>query len=527
MSQQVTEQEQAMPALSFEAYKVLVPSAAGLAMASCAINLAVQQAHQTTGVSTFSGWVAIAAGVLFSALFVLTLFVKRFDKKAIYYSTFVAIHLAGLSALALAFTAAIGAPVPAIATFLLQTGTMVGNTLVMFYWLRKLRGTSAQAIAVVAFCALGASEFVTFVFSFFGEFVWYLCAFVLAFAQFATTNASRKLDTPSDVFPAVSELYFGTDENRFSNRFFLVIAAIGIWFISIPIGMGRGFSTGDPIHMSLVPRFLVTLFTCIVCAMWVRAGLASRMRTLTTSIWVALGVLLGLAAVFFAVWPLTISMGESFVMAASLVLNAFVWYMTIAFISFGWRDPYYYASAAWVAVKLLTVLGMKLDSWITQLMPSNTPVIISIMSFFALIATQVVFTRLLAAPSEASQAQAAAQAQANNQATAPNVVTQDDVRKIPLMGVLAISPQEATPLPSNVPNVHVAQSVIQMGETFGLSGREVEVCTLYALGHTQQHISEELCLSTNTVHTHIKRIYKKTDLHSRQEILDYINDYGA
>ena len=51
--------------------------------------------------------------------------------------------------------------------------------------------------------------------------------------------------------------------------------------------------------------------------------------------------------------------------------------------------------------------------------------------------------------------------------------------------------------------------------------------TLYALGHTQARVSEELKLSPNTVHTHIKRIYDKTDLHSRQEILDYIAEYGT
>ena len=76
-------------------------------------------------------------------------------------------------------------------------------------------------------------------------------------------------------------------------------------------------------------------------------------------------------------------------------------------------------------------------------------------------------------------------------------------------------------------DVHIATSVIAMGQRFGLTGREIEVLTLYALGHTQARVSEELHLSQNTVHTHIKRIYDKCDLHSRQEILDYLNEYGG
>ena len=112
-------------------------------------------------------------------------------------------------------------------------------------------------------------------------------------------------------------------------------------------------------------------------------------------------------------------------------------------------------------------------------------------------------------------------------AEGPGHITEDDVRRIPLMGVLAISPQAETPLPSKTPDVHIATSVLEIGQRFGLTGREVEVLTLYALGHTQARVSEELQLSTNTVHTHIKRIYEKTDLHSRQEILDYISEYGG
>ena len=92
---------------------------------------------------------------------------------------------------------------------------------------------------------------------------------------------------------------------------------------------------------------------------------------------------------------------------------------------------------------------------------------------------------------------------------------------------MAIASESEAALSSATPDVHIATSVIEIGQRFGLTGREIEVLTLYALGHTQARVSEELQLSTNTVHTHIKRIYDKTDLHSRQEILDYIAQYGG
>ena len=534
---QEQKQNGASPLANAQERRVLFAPVAGLTLAATVATVSVRMAHRTTGVSEFDGIPTILAALVFGLLFLSTLRVKRFTKRSISAGTFLSIHLAGLSSLVLAFIAAMGTSVPQAAFIALEACVLIGSTFLEFYWLRKLRGTSAQAVTVVVFCALALSEFLTYALSFSDVLVWRIAAVILTFTQFGAIRVSRSMDAPSDSFPAVSESYFGTDEHHFSNRSFLVVAAMGIWFISIPMGMGRGFSDGNALFMSTVPRFMVMLFVLIVSALWVRHALASHMRELTTSIWVVMETLLALGAIFFAVWPNTTGIGAAFVMTASLVLQAFVWYLTIAFISFGWRDPFYYCTAAWIAMNLLTIGGMALDGFITRLMPDNAPVIIAIMSFFVLVSAQVVFTRLLSSPSEVAERRAAAEAAkasaSNGEGTAneandgkPLHLTQDDVRRIPFMGVMALSPQTEVALPSQTPDVHIATSVLEIGQRFGLSGREVEVLTLYALGHTQAHVSEELQLSQNTVHTHIKRIYEKTDLHSRQEILDYIAEYG-
>lgn len=43
---------------------------------------------------------------------------------------------------------------------------------------------------------------------------------------------------------------------------------------------------------------------------------------------------------------------------------------------------------------------------------------------------------------------------------------------------------------------------------------------LYALGHTQKRVAEELFISQGTANAHIKRIYAKTNLHFCQKIID-------
>jgi two-component system, NarL family, response regulator NreC len=55
----------------------------------------------------------------------------------------------------------------------------------------------------------------------------------------------------------------------------------------------------------------------------------------------------------------------------------------------------------------------------------------------------------------------------------------------------------------------------------GLSGREVEVLRLIALGHTSAEIADKLHLSRRTVETHRARIYRKLGLETRAQLVRY------
>ena len=54
----------------------------------------------------------------------------------------------------------------------------------------------------------------------------------------------------------------------------------------------------------------------------------------------------------------------------------------------------------------------------------------------------------------------------------------------------------------------------------GLSARETEVLGYLARGRSQPYICDALVLSKNTVASHVKHIYQKLNVHSRQELLD-------
>lgn len=58
-----------------------------------------------------------------------------------------------------------------------------------------------------------------------------------------------------------------------------------------------------------------------------------------------------------------------------------------------------------------------------------------------------------------------------------------------------------------------------------LSPRETEVFSLFVRGYSTNRISEELVVSPHTVKTHIKRIYGKLDVHSKNELIDFLQQW--
>lgn len=59
-------------------------------------------------------------------------------------------------------------------------------------------------------------------------------------------------------------------------------------------------------------------------------------------------------------------------------------------------------------------------------------------------------------------------------------------------------------------------------ERYGLTNREAEVLMLLAEGRSSSYIAGELVLSDNTVRSYVKNIYQKLDVHSKQDVIDFV-----
>lgn len=62
----------------------------------------------------------------------------------------------------------------------------------------------------------------------------------------------------------------------------------------------------------------------------------------------------------------------------------------------------------------------------------------------------------------------------------------------------------------------------RVAKTYGLSPRETDILFMLIKGYSDQRIADETVTSYNTVRSHIRHIYTKSDVHNRDELLDLI-----
>ncbi|MEG0374326.1 MAG: helix-turn-helix transcriptional regulator, partial [Raoultibacter sp.] len=66
------------------------------------------------------------------------------------------------------------------------------------------------------------------------------------------------------------------------------------------------------------------------------------------------------------------------------------------------------------------------------------------------------------------------------------------------------------------------QACTMVAEASGLTARESELLYLFARGRSVEFVHKTLFISKDTVKTHARSIYRKTGIHSQQELIDLV-----
>lgn len=222
------------------------------------------------------------------------------------------------------------------------------------------------------------------------------------------------------------------------------------------------------------------------------------------------------------------------VMSASYgAFDVIIWYMVAS-------TAYDFAVSGFVIgaiVRALSILARLVGigiGYVVMLIPDRPPVLIVGVSIGAVYALAMIalFNRkrrassLRAAETEAAPpdpperaATGTAEESAAQIAYGPTAMQRGESDEAPTTAERSVKTRAAETPPSD-------ESIFEMiAEDYSLTRREAEVLPYLARGRSAKVIADALYVSENTIRTHTRRILEKTDLHSKQQLIDLIEQY--
>lgn len=487
-------------------YKCFWPTILGLACARCSMIVGSYGSYAATDAGIYtdgSTLVAVSIGLIILAWMVAKdIHIAKKRVVQVYVGCVIA-QTATLSAMTVGSLLSISIEE---AMVLHSLNTLFGIGL-MAFWLRYIRGSSMKIIVVLVFSSLAMSEIILLPCSFLHHPADYIVAMLLSAACFPLMVAARHRERAYEIDPVgrrgIFQLF--AQQNISSTRF-LVVMGMGIAFMAVVIGLLRGYPGGNPIGFSIIGRVSLFILAMSLCVTVIFGGLMQRVRLITVDVWVIMRMLAGISIALYAIFPGQLEYGAIVATGLNALMTAYMMYAIVAFMSYGWRDTYYYAIGGFTAFLLPRAIARMTEGGLAQLQV-HSHVVLACMVLFLVISAEVSFVQFVNLYQESHKRKERNERSFINR----------------FMGV---DNEEA---PESLEDLRLAamkSNAQKMGEQFLLSDREVEVLALYAMGHTQQRVAEELFISPGTVHAHIKRIYNKTGLHSRQAVLDYLQQYS-
>ena len=496
-------------------HKPLAWSILGLAFCRAGLIVGSYGSYRHSDEGVFSDGVMLVALAVLAVLWLLIAITKcHLSRQVVRRIAFASIILEALS-LTMTGVLVIGPPEMNVAGnhFLASTFCTLGGLACMSYWLRRARNCTAITAVIYAFGALFVSELLIFTSIFMENGISYFYAAVLVLLQFPCILLARTKPLACDIKTISSENdFFNFTKNTMTSKVFLATICVSIGVLACADGFLRGYPDGLPIAFRATTRFADLVLILAFCVAIIVFTCRQHHRVMAVGIFVTMEALACIALLCYSAWPDALDIGAIFTTNLNALLVGFSWYIILAFMSYGWRCPYYYAIAGWIVwlgcrgIARITLIN------VTAVSQNNLLMLAAVFTMIV-ISTQVAFVNFL----NVRKFEAVPEEELTHQ--------QKAVQTSPVVKILGLDDHHESL--ADVRQATMRHNAEEVGKQFLLSEREVEVLSLYALGWTQKRVAEELFISPGTAHAHIKRIYAKTGLHSRQEILDYMEKYTS
>lgn len=497
--------------------KVLWPLVVGLACGRCGLIVSCYGSYAETDLGLYTdGAMLVSLVVLLVPFVILSASKKTLPPRAVEALAVACIALEAVSIFALAALAQTGYAGDGLRFFVSVVCTIASSGAI-FFWLRNARGAGTVMAVVFAFSALILSEVILFADFLLPSPLECLAAGVLALVQFPCMREARRRPPLSEVKIAEARPAdaFGITKDLLANQQVLIASAVSIGMLSVVIGFLRGYPNGQAIPFTFATRSIYAALTIACSAVVIARVCSGHRRFMSEAIFAIMQLLACVALICYAAFPSALDIGAVFATTLNALMVGFTWYMIVAFMTAGWRDPYYYALAGWfVWLGARSCTRMLLLAY--PQVPEDDILTLSVIATFIVVSAQATLIMLLHIERENHKREnftpeeAEAMARKQSESALVRVMGLENADNLTAMRAAAMR-----------------NSAEIVGRQFLLSERETEVLALYALGYTQKRVAEELFITPSTTHAHIKRIYAKTGMHSRQEILDYIEQYAS
>lgn len=481
----------------------LMPLVIGLSSARVGIIVSLYASYAATDASVISEGSSLFASLVLGAFLVVVATRKAsLQKRRVVMFARLCIAFEALSLVGLEFFQPSGAYAAAY-PFVCATNAVSGPC-AMFYWLRRARQSTASFAIAFVFSAILLSELEIYLCSLFPAPVQHTLAAGIVLLQYPAMMRARKAIQPFALERLATDDSFSFMKGSLKNRSFLIASAFGVASLGIVIGLLRGYPNGAPIAFGDGGRLCYMVLTIAACVVIISQGLRNPQKNLLSNLWIMLFICAACSVTSFAAWPTTLEIGAVFVTTFNALMIGVHSYLTIAFMTHGSKDPYYYAIAGWLAFFFPRAVARMV---VVFVLPFGENMLLSlvVLSDAILASALIVFVRFFTIA----------------RLPAEDVPSHRDSVIQKIMGLADANPGESLDV---LQEASVRKGVAALGKRSMLSDREQEVLVLYVLGNTQKKVAERLFITSGTVHEHIKHVYTKTGLHSRQEILDFIRD---
>lgn len=288
----------------------------------------------------------------------------------------------------------------------------------------------------------------------------------------------------------------------------LAKALAGVVLFNFALGVARGFPYGQSLELSVPFQALHQLCSVFLCALFVAWVFLLNKRLASQEMWgVAMLFIAGGVFLLSFSEPGVESAGAALVAVANTFCLALLWYLSYDVARHLRVGAHVVLGVVWTAHLLPREIGR---GFMLQFGPSvDSPL---------LLATGVVCCLALGFWLLARDSQDGAALLFSGLNEMTSAVASKVGERGPGLSVSG-DPESAIALQSDPFAV--------LARDFALTPREVDVARLLAAGRSKSAIADKLFLSENTVRTHSRNLYAKLSIHSRQELLDVLEEISS